>query len=272
MNMHKGEGVLMNQFKLEEIIENADKVLIGIGEEFSLMERELDGMEIFREFKKYSNKDADKISNFETEWILPYILKMADKEGITEKIRAAYRKLVNLVGSKDYFVISTNMEDTILDVGFDEDRIVMPCGNYKNYKCVCNCQNAIWRADDIEEIISQMKSATFQKIDRPRCIYCGGNAEFNTILSDGYLEEGYAKQWKKYTDWIQGTLNKKLCILELGVAMDYPTVIRWPFEKMAFYNQKSVFIRVNERMPFMPDEVREKGISIQENSINFLGN
>ena len=56
------------------------------------------------------------------------------------------------------------------------------------------------------------------------------------------MEEGYQKQWEKYTKWLQGTLNKKLCILELGVELNLPSIIRWPFEKWHFIIKRQVFL------------------------------
>ena len=40
--------------------------------------------------------------------------------------------------------------------------------------------------------------------------------------------------WETYTKWLQGTLNRNLVILELGVGMELPQLIRFPFEKVAY--------------------------------------
>ena len=52
--------------------------------------------------------------------------------------------------------------------------------------------------------------------------------------------------------------------------MDYPSIIRFPFEKVGYYNRKASFIRVNERLYQLTPELREKGISIAQNSIDWL--
>ena len=70
---------------------------------------------------------------------------------------------------------------------------------------------------------------------------------------------------------MQGTINKKLCILELGVDLTFPSVIRWPFEKVAFYNQKADFIRVNERLYHMSEELKDKGYNIDKKQIKING-
>jgi len=58
--------------------------------------------------------------------------------------------------------------------------------------------------------------------------------------------------------------------LELGVDLTYPSIIRWPFEKVAFYNQKAHFVRVNKRLYHMSEEIRDKGVSIAENAVQWL--
>ena len=77
-------------------------------------------------------------------------------------------------------------------------------------------------------------------------------------------------KWMTYKKWLQGTVNKKLCILELGVGMKYPTVIRWPFEKVAFFNQKSEFFRIHSKLYQMPEELGGRGTGIQQSPQKFL--
>ena len=77
-------------------------------------------------------------------------------------------------------------------------------------------------------------------------------------------------QWEKYTKWLQLTLNRKLCVIELGVGMNIPNVIRWPFEKIAFFNKKASFFRINETLYQLTEEIGEKGTSINMNAREFL--
>lgn len=65
-------------------------------------------------------------------------------------------------------------------------------------------------------------------------------------------------------------IEQKLCILELGVELNLPSIIRWPFEKVAFYNQKASFFRVNESLYQMTENLSDKGVSIAKNAVDFL--
>ena len=62
----------------------------------------------------------------------------------------------------------------------------------------------------------------------------------------------------------------QLLILELGVSLQFPTVIRWPFEKVAFYNQKAFLYRVNEKLYQMTKELSDRGTGIEKNAIDWI--
>ena len=121
---------------------------------------------------------------------------------------------------------------------------------------------------EIEEYCAGNRS--IEDISSVVCPECRNTMEFNSLYAEKYKEVGYADMWSLYTKWLQGTLNKKLCVLELGVSLDYPGVIRFPFEKIAFFNQKAEFIRIHEKLYHLSDEIGEKGISHKENAISFL--
>ena len=102
------------------------------------------------------------------------------------------------------------------------------------------------------------------------CSQCGGDIILNNIYAESYNENGYLEKWQLYTKWLQGTLNKKLLVLELGVSMRFPSVIRWPFEKVAFFNNKAFFIRINEKLYQITEELSSKGVGIAENAIDWI--
>ena len=85
-----------------------------------------------------------------------------------------------------------------------------------------------------------------------------------------YNERAYLHNWDKYQNYLSNTLGKKLLILELGVSLDYPTLIRWPFEKVTFINNKAHIIRVHEKLYHHTPEIQEKTDSVQMNSVNYI--
>lgn len=193
----------------------------------------------------------------------------AKKYCVGEKEQHAIRKLLELLNGKNYFLITTCTNDILEGVGFKGDRIVSPCGTMKKKQCE-NCENSIV---DLTEEDCRLLECAIEKGEVPslgKCPVCGKSMVLNNVYADNYDENGYLPNWSIYKKWLQGTINRKLCIMELGVDLSFPSVIRWPFEKIAFYNQKAHFIRVNERLYHMSEELKDKGVSIAENSIDWL--
>lgn len=99
---------------------------------------------------------------------------------------------------------------------------------------------------------------------------CGSDKTGNVVQNNDYDESAYLPQWEVYKKWLQNTLNKKLLILELGVGFQFPTVVRWPFEKIAYFNLKSDFVRIHNEFAQLTSEIKERSISVNRDPINFL--
>lgn len=76
--------------------------------------------------------------------------------------------------------------------------------------------------------------------------------------------------WIRYTKWLQGTLNRDLLVLELGVGLQMPGIIRFPFEKVTFFNAKANMIRIHEHLHQIPEELSGKAASVAMNAPQFL--
>lgn len=111
------------------------------------------------------------------------------------------------------------------------------------------------------------------KLEKDRIVApCGSDASGNVVTNENYDESCYLPQWEVYTKWLQNTLNRKLCILELGVGFQFPSVVRFPFEKVAFFNRKSAMVRVHSKLAQLTPEISERSISIFQNPVELLNN
>lgn len=99
---------------------------------------------------------------------------------------------------------------------------------------------------------------------------CGSEAAGNVVTMENYDESAYLPQWEFYRNWLAATLGRKLCILELGVGLAYPSVIRMPFERTAKYNQKASLIRVHSKLAQAPEELAGRALCIPQNPVSFL--
>ena len=59
-------------------------------------------------------------------------------------------------------------------------------------------------------------------------------------------------------------------LLELGTGMKFPTVIRWPFEKITYFNNKSLLIRVHSRLFQTTEEIKDRSTGIEYNPVEFV--
>lgn len=213
---------------------------------------------------------VEKIKN--TDLILVGIGTEFEVEKYKKDVRAieALQELAAVLQGKNYFVITTCTNSILKNTGLNEERMVSPCGNLEMKQCTNHCENSLQQLTD--EDIKKIEMDVVQGLepDLGICSVCGEAMVLNNVYALKYDEEGYLKDWAKYTKWLQGTLNKKLCILELGVNLVFPSIIRWPFEKVGFYNQKATFIRVNETLYHMSEELKDKGIAVAQNSIDWL--
>ncbi len=236
----------MNQEVLS-LLADADKVLIGIGESFERKDEEL---------------NAESFGMLEKENPLLAGFKRLEywRDNPNDDVIEAYNRLFKLVGQKDYFVVTTCMDDRIYKSHFSEDRIAAPCGTWRYLQCSDLC------TEDLLEVSDEM----IRKKEMIYCPHCKKRVSFNQVTCEHYNEKGYLAGWAAYRNWLQQTINKKLCIIELGVGMKYPTIIRWPFEKIAYCNNKASFIRVHDFLYQMTEELGQKGMSIEANPIDFL--
>ncbi len=171
------------------------------------------------------------------------------------EIFKAYEALAGLLEGKDYFVVTTNTDALIYESSLNPGRIVAPCGNENWRQCSKACTKDIWEPGEIPDDI---------------CPHCGAPLTGNTREAGTYIEEGYLPQWQKYTRWLSMTMNRELLVLELGEGFKVPTVIRWPFEKTVFFNQKSRMYRVHETLSQVTEEIKERAVSVRDNSVQWI--
>ena len=55
-----------------------------------------------------------------------------------------------------------------------------------------------------------------------------------------------------------------------GVGMEYPSVIRFPFEKVVFYNQKAFMYRIHSKLYQVSEEMGGRGAGIQAAAVDYI--
>ena len=90
-------------------------------------------------------------------------------------VKELYITLMELASSKDYFVITTNVEGQFTKAGVEKSRFFEVQGNYGYFQCEKGCHDKLYYN---EQIVAQMLSETSDcRIPSslvPKCPVCGG--------------------------------------------------------------------------------------------------
>lgn len=255
---------------LDEKIEEADLVLVGVGSAFQY------DWELIDSDSAYS----DCVEKFEelkeNEQLLSFIQYYLMKQKPDSALKDCFERLFLKLEGKNYFIVTTTIDDTIYDSSLDSTRIVTPCGGFRKLQCVNGCENQLFDVDFAynEDLVKEAYVAINipQNYKTTKCPICGGNLTFNQIGCGKYVENNYLDQWQQYRTWLMGTMHRKVVILELGAGLEFASIIRSPFEKMVTYNEKATFFRVHPSMSqlFMDEEVKKRAYGINKNVKEFV--
>ena len=195
--------------------------------------------------------------------------------------KPVYEKLYELVHDKDYFVLTTNVDHCFQKAGFDKHRLFYTQGDYGLFQCSEPCHQETY---DNETVIREMVTAQGYKIGSdgalflpegivpkmtvptklvPRCPKCGRPMSMNLRADGTFVEdEGWHIAAERYSDFLRRHRNLKVLFLELGVGMNTPGVIKYPFWQMTAENPDAVYACINYGEAYVPDEIRKKSICI----------
>lgn len=175
-----------------------------------------------------------------------------------------YKRLFELVKDKEYFVLTTNVDHQFQKAGFDKHRLFYTQGDYGLWQCSEPCHQKTY---DNEETVRAMFEA--QKDMRvpsklvPKCPVCGKPMSMNLRADDTFVEdEGWHRAAERYDEFLRRHDGLHILFLELGVGMNTPVIIKYPFWKMTFANPKVVYACLNFGEAYAPDEIAEQSICI----------
>lgn len=242
--------------EIKKLINDAEYILIGAGAGLSTAAGiEYSGKRFtdnFADFiKKYNFTDmyTSSFYDFETEeekWA--YWAKHIYVNNTGMDATKLYKKLLNIVKDKKYFVLTTNVDDQFYKSGFNKEKIFAIQGSYRYIQCSEACHNKLY---DAKELVEKMLENTHDcKIPSglvPVCPICGKTMDVN-IRKDAYFveDEHWYKQDERYGEFLDSTKNNKVLLIELGVGFNTPGIIRIPFEQMVYKNPNWKLVRINK--------------------------
>lgn len=243
--------------KIFEIINEADGIIIGAGSGLSTAAGiDYAGERFKTEFKPFIEKygftdlytpsfyDFDTQEAYWAYWAKHIYFANIGREGTK-----LYKNIYERIKDKDYFVITTNVDDQFYKTGFDKDKIFRVQGSYRYIQCSKACHDKLY--DDKEMVNNMIKNIDEElKIPTklvPICPVCGEKMEPN-LRKDAYFvqDDLWYSQNEAYEYYIRENKDKKIVLLEFGVGFNTPGIIRFPFEEMVSENKNWTLIRFNK--------------------------
>ena len=240
----------------KRLIAEADKIVIGAGAGLSTAAGlRYDGPEFDREFadfrRRYGITDLYSSSFYpfateEEHWAcwarhIDFIRYRRDAAPL-------YRQLFEAVKDKDYFVVTTNVDGQFRKAGFSERRLFEVQGDYAYLQCSRRCHDTLYyNKEQVQQMVAQTHDCRIPSELVPRCPRCGEPMAVHVRTDEFFVEDA---QWEaahdRYVDFVGSIGRKKAVLLELGVGFNTPSIIRFPFERMAQLRPNATLVRVNK--------------------------
>lgn len=176
-----------------------------------------------------------------------------------------HRDLLGLIAGKNYFVLTSNIDDQFYKAGFDPGRVFAPQNSLADLQCSVPCCRDIWSGEAAyRRIAAHIDPTSFscREEDLPRCPHCGAPAVWNMRGRDCFIPDKVMANRVPFERFFEEASKGRAVFLELGVGFNSPGLIRHPFQRMAGLWPGAALIRVNRDYPSVPDKIREKSVEL----------
>lgn len=257
-------------YRLKAELESADAVLIGAGAGLSASAgMAYDGERFKMNFSDFEQKYGfhDMYSGgfqlYETpEEFWAYWSRMIHLNRYEQAAGRAYLDLLEIVKDKDYFVLTTNVDHQFQTAGFDKHRLFYTQGDYGLFQC-SHCRKTFDNEESISRMFTQQDNMRIPTELIPKCPDCGKPLTLNLRSDDKFVEDdGWHTASKRYEDYIRRHKKGQILYLELGVGMNTPSIIKYPFWQMTYQNPDAVFVCINLGDAFVPVKIKMRSLCI----------
>ena len=182
----------------------------------------------------------------------------------TDAPRPVYDDLLRIVGNKDYFVLTTNVDHCFQKAGFDKKRLFYTQGDYGLFQCSEPCCNQTWGNEEaVRAMVEQQHDMRVPSDLVPICPHCGCPATTNLRADDKFVEdEGWHQAAERYSNFIRTRADLRIVYLELGVGYNTPGIIKYPFWRMTAANPKATYACINAGEAAAPLQIEHRSICL----------
>lgn len=259
-------------FKINQLLNEADAIVIGAGAGLSTAAGYTYSGERFHKYfhdfeAKYNFHDmySGGFYPYETlEEYWAYWSRYVLLNRYTEPPKPVYDELLNAVKDKNYFVLTTNVDHCFQRAGFNKERLFYTQGDYGLFQCSKPCCNKTYDNEAvIRQMVAEQKDGKIPSELVPRCHVCGEPMTMNLRCDDRFVEDdGWQKAYGRYQDFISKWGGKNILFLELGVGMNTPVIIKYPFWRMTAANKNAYYVCVNTEIAYAPAQIQSRALCL----------
>ena len=175
-----------------------------------------------------------------------------------------YTDLLKLVGDKNYFVLTTNVDHQFQLAGFDKERLFYTQGDYGLFQCSVPCHQKTYDNEEaVTEMVARQENMRIPTELIPKCPVCGKPMSMNLRCDDTFVEdEGWHRANARYEAFLEQYKDKRLVLLELGVGGNTLVIIKYPFWQIALQNQNVTYACVNLGESACPEEIAPQSVCL----------
>ena len=183
-----------------------------------------------------------------------------------------YAALKGLVSTKDYFVITTNVDHCFQRAGFDKQRLFYTQGDYGLFQCSVPChQDTYDNPALVAQMVTQQRDMRIPSALVPRCPRCGALMETNLRADDRFVQDaGWEAAARRYQEFLIRHRTGAVLYLELGVGANTPGIIKYPFWQLTANNPQATYAAVGFEA-VAPREIAKKSLLIRTDIAQALG-
>lgn len=196
--------------------------------------------------------------------------------------KPVHAALLDAVKDQDYFVLTTNVDHCFQKAGFDRRRLFYTQGDYGLWQCSRPCHDKTY---ENEAIVREMvKTQGFRVTEEglefpigsapkmdiptelvPHCPKCGAPMSMNLRADNTFVQDaGWYAAAGRYDDFVRRHDGTPILYLELGVGLNTPGIIKFPFWQMTARNPEAAYACVNFGEAYAPREIADRSICIRE--------
>ena len=183
-----------------------------------------------------------------------------------------YLKVFGMMRKREHFVLTTNVDHQFWKAGFKDEDIFATQGDYGLIQCAKACHPKTYDATGLFVRMDQAaKDCRIPSRQVPKCPVCGGDMEVHLRCDGNFVEdEAWYRAAVRYETFLRNNQEKTLVFLELGVGMNTPGIIKYPFWRLTKQWDRAFYISVNLEQAWVPDDIMDRSLVLKADIAHVL--